>query len=215
MTTPCALLALGALACAAAEPPPSAYEQREMIGRVTENALHSQEQLPDFICTQLTKRAEDKSGKGKRFKQLDSLEVEFSFIGRRPKWTLKKINEKPTRRLYDSIRSGFLSDAILQFFSLPDSIFGDGMQPRFTWNRWDTLDHRRTGVFSFRVNAAASQLGLTTDLGTIDVGFHGLMYADEATGMMLRLEVQLAGCGKRAKQVTQKMFETSMLVCEA
>ena len=191
MTNQCALLALAALACAGAEPPPSAYDQREMIARVTENALHSQEQLPDFICTQLTKRTEDKTGKGKRFKPLDALEVEFSFIGRRPNWSLKKVNDKPTRRSYDSMRNGFLSDAILQFFSLPDSIFGEGVQPRFTWARWDTLDHKRTEVFSFRVSSADSQLGLTTELGTIDVGFHGFMYADETTGTMVRLEVQL------------------------
>lgn len=162
-----------------------------MIEQITKNALDSQDQLPDFICTQSTKRSEDPSGKGKRFKLRDALEVEFTFIAGHPKWKLVKVDGKPTRLSYDQIRSGFLSDAILQFFSLPDSIFGDAVQTRFTWNRWDLLDGRRAEVFSFRVPASDSQLGLTNNSGSSVVGFHGLMFADASTEMLMRIEVQL------------------------
>jgi hypothetical protein len=177
--------------CAQNERPPDTNAQQSMLARITEHALHSQDQLPDFICTQLTTRSEDRSKKGNRWKKLDTLEVEFSFIGRHPRWKLLKVNEKTTRRSYDELQNGFLSDSILQFFSLPDSIFGKQTRTQFAWSRWDNIDGRRMEVFSLRVLARYSQLAFTNSYGSRVVGFHGLMYADPATQTMVRLELQL------------------------
>jgi hypothetical protein len=170
---------------------PDANAQASMLARITEHSLHSQDQLPDFICTQLTTRSEDRSGKGNRWKKLDTLEVEFSFVGRQPRWKLLRVNEKPTRRSYDDLQNGFLSDSILQFFSLPDSIFGEQARTQFAWNRWDQIDGRRMEVFSLRVQARYSQLAFSNNYGSRVVGFHGLMYADPATQTVMRLELQL------------------------
>ena len=74
---------------AQSERAPDINQQESMLARITEHSLHSQDQLPDFICTQLTNRSEDKSGKGTHWKKVDSLEVEFSFIGRKPRWKLR------------------------------------------------------------------------------------------------------------------------------
>jgi hypothetical protein len=178
-------------ASAQSERPPDASAQESMLARITEHSLHSQDQLPDFICTQLTTRSEDKTGKGARWKKLDSLEVEFSFIAHKPRWKLLKVNEKPTRRSYDELQNGFLSDSILQFFSLPDSIFGEDARTQFAWSRWDQIDGRRMEVFSLRVLARYSQLAFTNNYGSRVVGFHGEMYADPATQTVIRLELQI------------------------
>ena len=191
-----ALLFVGAAAFAgkpraASEPAPSPAEQRAMLARVTQNALHSQDQLPDFICTQLTRRSEDHSGKGKKFKLRDSLEVEFTFVGGRPDWKLVRVDGRAARRSYADLKTGFLSDTILQFFSLPGSVFGESAQTRFNWSRWDALDGRRTEVFSFRVPVSASQLALTSGGAAAVVGYHGFMFADASTDALVRLEIQL------------------------
>ena len=187
----CAASILAVSLRAQSERPPDANAQASILARITEHSLHSQDQLPDFICTQLTTRSEDRSGRGNRWKQVDTLEVEFSFIERHPRWKLLKVNEKTTRRSYDQLQNGFLSDAILQFFSLPDSIFGEQARTQFAWNRWDKIDGRRMEVFSLRVLARYSQLAFTNDYGSRVVGFHGLMYADPATQTVMRLELQL------------------------
>jgi hypothetical protein len=186
-----ALLWVRAPLAAQSDRQPDANELDSMLARITEHSLHSQDQLPDFICTQLTTRTEDKSGKGTRWKKLDTLEVEFSFIGRQPRWKLLKVNQKTTRRSYSQLQNGFLSDAILQFFSLPDSIFGEQVRTQFAWARWDKIEGRRMEVFSLRVPARSSQLAFTNDYGSSVVGFHGLMYADPATQTVMRLELQL------------------------
>jgi hypothetical protein len=176
---------------AQSERPPDANQQESMLARITEHSMHSQDQLPDFICTQLTTRSEDKTGNGNHWKKVDSLEVEFSFIGRHPRWKLLKVNQKPTKRSYDQLQNGFLSDAILQFFSLPDSIFGEEARTQFAWDGWDKIDGKRMEVFSLRVLARYSQLAFTNNYGSRVVGFHGLMYADPATQTVTRLELVL------------------------
>ncbi len=172
-------------------PGPDARAQHDILARITEAALRAQEQLPDFICTQRTKRSEDETGKGRRWKQRDALEIEFSFVGGRPSWKLLKLDGKPSRLNYSQLRSGFISDAILQFFALPGSLFGAEVETAFGWNRWDNLRGRRVAVFSLRVPESTSRLAFTNLEGPRVVGFHGWLYADAATDQVLRLEIQV------------------------
>jgi hypothetical protein len=163
-------------------PPP------DLLPRITEIALRAQQQLPDFISTQRTTRSEDDSGKGRKWKQRDTIETEFTFVNRKPSWKLTKFNGKPTHMA--DLRSGFRSDGILQFFSLPGSLFGPKVDTAFEWVRSETRDGRRTEVYSLRVPQYASQLAFTGDDGRLVVGFHGLLFADAETAQVMRLEVE-------------------------
>lgn len=187
----CAFVTAAGILCAQSAKAPAAAEQRELLDRIAKNALDSQEQLPDFVCTQLTKRSEDPSGKGKKFKLRDTLEVEFTFVERHPNWKLLKVDGKPARFSYDQLRNGFISDAILQFFSLPGTLFGGEKPVRFEWKRQDAEGGRLLEVFAFRVPASASHLALSNDFESSVVGFHGFIFADPATSMLARIEVQL------------------------
>ncbi len=171
-------------------PAPDAAAQHGILTRITETALHAQEQLPDFVCTQRTKRSEDESGKGRRWKQRDALEIEFSFVSQRPSWKLLKLDGRPSHLKYEQFRSGFLSEAILQFFSLPGSLFGADVATAFDWSRWDTLDGMRVAVFSLRVPESTSLLAFSNFEGRRIVGFHGLLYADAVSAQVMRLEIQ-------------------------
>jgi hypothetical protein len=170
---------------------PNAAGQDSILASVTEAALRAQERLPDFICTQRTTRYEDESGKGRRWKQRDTIETEFSFVAHRPSWKLLRLNGRPSRLNYNQLRTGFLSDAILQFFSLPGSLFGAEVAAVFHWNRWDDLGGRRVAVFSLQVPKSTSQLAFSHDEGRLIVGFHGLLFADAATAQVMRLEIHL------------------------
>ena len=85
------LILTGALAFAGDQPaasppgpPPDAAAQQAILDGVRKTAQRYQDELPDFVCTLLTKRFEDRSGKGKKFKQRDSDEVEFRSVGHVP-----------------------------------------------------------------------------------------------------------------------------------
>ena len=178
------LLLLAAVpAFAQTAPPP------DLLPRITRIALDAQQQLPDFISTQQTTRSEDDSGKGRKWKKRDTIETEFTFVNRKPSWKLTKFNGKPTH--IAELRTGFRSDGILQFFSLPGSLFGPKVESSFEWVRSDTLDGRRMEIAcSLEVPQYASQLAFTGVEGRIVVGFHGLLFADAETAQVMRLEVQ-------------------------
>jgi hypothetical protein len=179
-----AVFLLLAAAPAFAQPAPAP----DLLARITKIALDAQQQLPDFISTQQTTRSEDDSGKGRKWKKRDTIETEFTFVNRKPSWKLTKFNGKPTH--IAELRTGFRSDGILQFFSLPGSLFGPKVESSFEWVRSDTLDGRRMEVYSLEVPQYASQLAFTGVEGRIVVGFHGLLFADAATAQVMRLEIQ-------------------------
>jgi hypothetical protein len=165
-----------------------AFAQDDILPRITAIALRAQQQLPDFICTQQTKRSEQQSGKNPKWKQRDTIETEFTFVNRKPTWKLTKFNGKPTRMA--QLRTGFRSDGMLQFFSLPGPLFGPKAGTHFEFFRWETRDGRSTAVFSLVVPQYASQLAFTGEEGRLIVGFHGLLFADAETAQVTRLEIE-------------------------
>jgi hypothetical protein len=88
------------------------------------------------------------------------------------------------------LRTGFRSDGILQFFSLPGALFGPKAETEFDWLRWDTLGGRRVAVYSLNVEQYASKLTFISAESTLIVGFHGLLFADAETAQVTRLEIR-------------------------
>lgn len=168
-------------------------------GRRPGAAQRYQDELPDFICTLLTKRYEDHSGNGKKFKLRDTDEVEFRLVGRVPHRQVLKVNNKP---VHQEILTGFRSDSLLPIVGfLPDWLLGPDAKTKFDWARWDTQAGQRVAVFHLDVRPWDSELTLRNNLGSTTVGLHGSMfvrtgfvqtgYADPAAGKVLRLELQL------------------------
>ena len=106
----CGLLIAGALALAAKEPPPDAAAQKAMLEGVKTTAQRYQAELPDFVCTLLTKRSTDASGSGKHLRQRDTDEVQFTYVGRVPNREVLKVNGRPART---EGLNGFRSDGLL------------------------------------------------------------------------------------------------------
>ena len=185
----CALLIAGGLALAGKEPPPGAAAQAAMLDGVKRTAGQYQAELPDFVCTLLTRRSTDSSGGGKHFKQVDTDEVQFTYVSRVPNREVLKVNGKPARM--ESL-SGFRSDGLLPVMGfLPEWMFGAQSKTRFEWSRWDTQNGRRVAVFALRLRSEDSELPFSNNRGSVMVGLHGSMFVDPATDAVLRLEFQL------------------------
>ena len=178
--------------CAAAhaqDPPPGAAAQQAILDGVRGIAQRYQAELPDFICTLLTKRFEDQSGKGQKFKQRDTDEVEFRNLGHVWSRGILKVNGKPAR---SERLAGFYSDAlVLRIGFLPDWLLGPGAKTKFEWARWDQQAGQRVAVFRLDEPPSETQWGITSDRGSIKVGLHGYMYVDPAAGRVIRLELEM------------------------
>ncbi len=199
LRTLCTCLATAAALCAqappnavapAAAPAPEAAEQQAILARIAKGALRDQGELPDFVCEEMIARSEAASKTPERWKQIDTLEEELGFVGGRETHTLLRINGKPTRVSHEELE-GMRSDGLLQFVMVPGWIFGPRVKTRFDWSSWDMQEGRRVAVFSFQVPPSISTHPLVNQPQTFLVGYHGLIYADPASGDMARLEAQM------------------------
>jgi hypothetical protein len=184
--------------CAAAQdttpapPAPAQAEQRLVLARVGRESLRYQRELPNLICTQLTKRNVDETGTGKSWKRNDQLEVEDDYVGPFVNHKLLMLNQNPPRKTYQQL-DGFLSETVLHSLGfLPRWIFGPQAKTHFEWRNWSTIDGKRMYVFSVSLPASESQLKVLTDRQSVVAGIEGLIYVDAMTSLVRRFEIQMS-----------------------
>jgi hypothetical protein len=161
-----------------------------MLARITQGALRYQGEVPDFLCQERITRSEANAKTPERWKQLDTLEEELGFVGGHESHTLLRINGKRTSVSHEEL-DGMRSDGLLQFVMVPGWIFAPRSNTRFDWSRWDISAGRRVAVFAFQVPPSILTHPLANQSQSFLVGYHGLIYADPASGDMARLEAQM------------------------
>ena len=186
-------LALVALLSAAAPAvaQPLEPEQAGLLQKARESALRYSDSLPDFICTEMVQRSEDALGNG-RWRRLDKLSIKLTYFGHKEDYKLMEINGKPTALDYLAV-GGALSTG--EFGTRLFSIFDPRSQGEFRWRGWTTLRRRRVARFSFHIARERSifqlQFGaVPTAMNSIIVPYHGEVFVDGETHMVLRLTEQ-------------------------
>lgn len=91
---------------------------------VIETARAYDEHLPDFVCTQVTHRAEDKTRTGTHWKEYDKYEAEITYFGRREGCRLVGRNGKAGKRSCQEIK-GYRSEGL--FGALFSATFRPGI----------------------------------------------------------------------------------------
>jgi hypothetical protein len=71
-------------------------------------------------------------------------------------------------------------------------IFRPETHAQFDWGRWATLRGRRMYVYTFHVKQSYSKYSIyhQDSNGTIVTGYHGLIYADQETKMVMRVRLE-------------------------
>jgi hypothetical protein len=182
-----ALAAAGAAASAQQLEP----EQAALLEQAREAALRYSDSLPDFICTEVVRRTQDPQGNG-RWRSLDTLTVKLSYFDHREDYKLMQINSRPTMLDFLHV-GGSLSTG--EFGTRLYSVFAIQSQGEFHWKGWTTLRKRRVARFAYRVERERSnfliQYGdVPGGPNSIIVPYHGDVYVDEETHMVLRLMQQ-------------------------
>src|SRR6266566_126110 len=133
--------------------PPPLAEQKALIERVREYSLNYSKNLPNFICTQVTRRYDDPTGL-EFWRPSDTLTTKLSYFEQKETYKLVMINDRPTEQAYESL-GGALSQG--EFGSMLHEIFDRETHAVFEWLRWGTLRGRRTHVYSYRVAQSNSK----------------------------------------------------------
>lgn len=169
-------------------PPPDSIEQARVLNEATEYARSYSARMPDFICTQVTRRFYDPSG-GEEWRGHDTITERLSYFEHKENYTVSFINGRAVTDVKHERLGGTTSSG--EFASMMEEIFAAKTATRFEWERWATLRSQRMHVFSYRVLQANSNYHiLAQGAETILVGYHGLVYIDRETSRVHKITLQ-------------------------
>jgi hypothetical protein len=174
-------------------PPPSAQEQAEIIDLVRVNAINYSNNLPNFLCTQVTHRNVDPTGTGDHFRQQDTIQEQLSYSDHREKYVVTMVNGAPVTGRDHQKLGGATSEG--EFGSMLYDIFNPATEAQFDWERWTTWHGRRTYVFSFEVRLDRSRYQIYHGPSdrTVTSAYRGSVYADVVTKNVMRIRLECVG----------------------
>jgi hypothetical protein len=170
-------------------PPPSPADQKRFLAEVTENALTYTKSLPNFLCTQVTRRYVDATGKESWIQQ-DVIQEHLSYVDGHEDYKVVMVNDKPAVNLSHMKLGGATSSG--EFGSMLADLFAPETATEFHWEKWAKLRGRVMYVFNFRVEQSRSRYSILHEESRREIvsGYHGLIYADRDTGMVMRVIMQ-------------------------
>jgi hypothetical protein len=156
----------------------------QFISEVSRRALLFTEDLPNFVCTQTTRRYLGDTGTA-GWRLDDILEAELSFNERKESYSKVRVNGRESRKRFESL-GGTLS--VGEFGSILRALFLTEVQSAFRKEREDTLKGKIVVVAAFSVPQANSQWTLSfKNTHSLRVGYHGWIWIDSATHQVLRI----------------------------
>jgi hypothetical protein len=174
------------------EPAPSEAQIREILKEVTQNSLDYTKGLPNFICTQVTRRYVDGYGNG-GFQLADVIQEQLSFVDSHENYKVVLVNNLAVNNISHEQLGGTTSSG--EFGTMLAEIFSTKAKADITWERWGTLRGRKSYVFAFRILQRNSDYRIShQDSGrSMIAGYHGLLYADVESKMIMRIKMDLDG----------------------
>ncbi|HEX3880370.1 MAG TPA: hypothetical protein VHW24_25480, partial [Bryobacteraceae bacterium] len=180
------------------DPPPSSEEQAKILDELRDYALNYSGNLPDFICTQVTKRFGaprpgtkygGKSDDDPRWQAFDQLTMRLSYFNQKEDYHLILHNNTPTAQDYKSVGG---SSSYGDFGSMLRDVFEPRSEARFEWDHWGTLRGQRVMAFAYRVPQERSEYHVQVTDMHLDVvaGYHGLVEADKKTHKIMRVTLE-------------------------
>lgn len=168
-------------------PPPSSIEQAKVIEEAREVALNYTKGLPDFICTQVTRRYVDPSGL-EMFHMVDRVIERLSYFEQKEKYKLISVNGNLTNIDRDKLGGATSSG---EFGSMLREIFEPSTETEFHWERWAKLRGTLVHVYSYKVRQSRSQWHVSWQRQMEVVpGYKGLIYIDKTSPIVLRVTLE-------------------------
>ena len=177
-------------------PPPTSIEQAAILDDVRDYALGYSKNLPDFICTEVTRRLAA-AAPGTRnggpatdsphWQSIDTLTLSLSYFNQQEDYKLILHNSAPVTN--SDMRSVGGSQSFGDFGSMLKQIFEPRSEARFEWDHWGTLRGQRVMEFSYKIERSLSEYHLIVEKQDIITGYHGIVAVDPNTHVVLRVSV--------------------------
>jgi hypothetical protein len=166
---------------------PSDADAASIIERARQRARQYTQSLPDFDCTEVVRRHEERNTPdGAQSLRSDKLTIRTRYFEHREEQKLILIDDRPTDRTLETLQ-GVVSTG--EFGATLSAIFDPASETAFHWESWKTVRRHRVGVFSYVVDVAHSRYNLRTAVARVGheaiVGYHGVLEVDVETGEAL------------------------------
>ena len=177
-------------------PPPSSEEQAAIISDMREYALGYSKNLPDFICTQVTRRYAapmpgtrwgGSSLSEPSWQAQDVLQIRLSYsIQAGEKYLVVLANNAIVNKDYSQMGG---SKSFGEFGSMLREIFEPSTEARFEWDHWGTLRGKRIMAFAYHVSQSRSQYHLVVEDAKLSIvtAYRGLVEVDPDTHVVMRV----------------------------
>ena len=176
-------------------PPPSSEEQAAILSDVREYALNYSKNLPDFICTQVTRRFAapmpgtrwgGSSLSEPSWQAQDVLQIRLSYFEQKEKYTVVLANNAIVNKDYEQMGG---SKSFGEFGSMLREIFEPSTEAHFEWDHWGTLRGKRVMAFAYHVSQSRSQYHLVVEDAKLSIiaAYRGLVEVDPDTHVVMRV----------------------------
>ncbi|MGH9666113.1 MAG: hypothetical protein ACRD9L_16940, partial [Bryobacteraceae bacterium] len=118
-------------------PPPDSIQQKKVLQEATDFALNYNKTLPDYICTQVTRRYVDPRGRG--FIPIDTIVEKLTYFEHKEDYKVVLVNSTPTEVKHEQLGGASSSG---EFGTMLNDIFDPKSKTTFDWERWGTLRKR-------------------------------------------------------------------------
>jgi hypothetical protein len=168
-----------------------------VLDEVTDYARNYVLKLPDFICSQATRKFVDTTGK-ESWRQTDLIQERLTYFEKHEDYKVVMVNDKPTDIAHDKLGGAMGSSG--EFGSILAEIFAPETRTEFAWSRWAAINKRPMYVFSYHVPKERSNYRITSYSGpnfadpqTVVAGHHGEILVDKGTRKVMRIYLHCEG----------------------
>jgi len=159
-------------------PPPSSEEQQEIISEIREYAMSYSKNLPDFICTQVTRKYIAQTGRDDFHPEATVME-NLTYFEQQEHYKVTMVNDRVVDVSHDAV-GGATSTG--DFGSLLKSTLSPRSDARIEFDHWGRLRGNDCYVFSYRITSGNSEWSIAygrSGSERIIVGYRGLLYVDK------------------------------------
>jgi len=168
-------------------PPPSSEEQQAIIGEIREYAMNYSKSLPDFICTQVTRKYVGQTGQDDFHPEARVVE-HLTYFDQQEHYKVTMVNDKVVDLSHEAVGGAFSTG---DFGSLLRSTLLPKADALIEFDHWATLRGNTCYVFSYRITSGNSEWSIAAGPSErIVVGYSGLIYVDKKMHKILRISLQ-------------------------
>ena len=172
-------------------PAPDPAEQKKVLADATDYAVHHERSLPNFLCTQTTRRFQDFYGRDE-WRPIDIIVERLAYFENHEDYKVIEINGVPSS--IDHSKLGGASSSG-EFGSVMKGIFAPQTAADFTWQTWFTLRGQKMHVYAYHVAAAKSDYHVVVPEQSKDLvaAYHGLIFIDDRKHFIHRITLHADG----------------------